>query len=344
MPTRGYHRLMHPISLIACVCVCALVPASAAAAQEPREAIPAKPLEQTPPIAEGETRVRITEDAPERVYRYRLIEPSAQALARAGGALPLVVFLHGSGERGSDNTAQLKHFAGWTATEAFQSRAPSFVLALQCPADESWAAIDLKAIRERGEQPTMAKDPTPSMRAVMQAIDAVLASKPIDRERIYLTGLSMGGFGAFDLAARRPELFAAVVPVCGGGDPATAPRLVRLPFFIVHGADDAIVPAALLRKMAEALGAAIDAAWRAERAGIVGSNPPKPMPKRPPNPSYREYEGVGHDSWTPAYRFGEDGVLDWMFAQRRAPSRDLPTLPGVKAPPALETPPPPRNP
>jgi predicted peptidase len=311
--------MMNTARLLACVC--ALAPTCFATAQTASDTTPSHETQTSPPIAEGETKVTTSEGAPERVYRYRLIEPSAQAIAKAGGALPLVVFLHGSGERGSDNSAQLKHFAGWTATAEFQSRAPSFVLAVQCPSDESWATIDLKAMRERGELPKMAKDPTPAMRAVMQAIDAVLASKPVDRERVYLTGLSMGGFGAFDLAARRPELFAAVVPICGGGDPTTAPRLVGVPFFIAHGADDAIVPVSLSRKMAEALGAAIDAAWRAERTGIVGSDPPKPMPKRPPNPAYREYEGVGHDSWTPAYRFGEDGVLDWMFAQRRAPAQ-----------------------
>jgi predicted peptidase len=154
----------------------------------------------------------------------------------------------------------------------------------------------------------------------------VVATKAVDPTRVYLTGLSMGGFGAFDLAARRPELFAAVVPICGGGDPATAAKVARVPFYIVHGTDDPVVPVALSRAMREAIAGAAAEAARADRAknreqipGAPDAPPsaPKPMPKRAPNPMYREYDKVGHDSWTPAYRFGDDGVLDWMFAQRR---------------------------
>jgi predicted peptidase len=128
----------------------------------------------------------------------------------------------------------------------------------------------------------------------------------------------MGGFGAFDLAVRRPELFAAVVPICGGGDPATAASIARIPFFIVHGTDDTVVPVENSRRMREAIAAAAAERASAEREKARGSaDAPRPMPKRAPNPMYREYDKVGHDSWTPAYRFGDDGVLDWMFAQRR---------------------------
>jgi predicted peptidase len=156
------------------------------------------------------------------------------------------------------------------------------------------------------------------MRALMQAIDEIIATKAVDPTRVYLTGLSMGGFGAFDLAVRRPELFAAVVPICGGGDPATAASIARIPFFIVHGTDDTVVPVENSRRMREAIAAAAAERASAEREKARGSaDAPRPMPKRAPNPMYREYDKVGHDSWTPAYRFGDDGVLDWMFAQRR---------------------------
>ncbi|MEY4822771.1 MAG: hypothetical protein RLY72_2423, partial [Planctomycetota bacterium] len=111
------------------------------------------------------------------------------------------------------------------------------------------------------------------------------------------------------------ELFAAAVPICGGGDPTTAAKLARVPFYIVHGEDDPVVPVSMARVMREAIAGASAAAWRTEQARMPNSNMPRPMPKRAPNPMYREYEHVGHDSWTPAYRFGEDGVLDWMFAQ-----------------------------
>ncbi len=246
------------------------------------------------PIASGSVTVSKfpRDEAAGRVaYRYRLVEPPAEAIAD-GKRVPLVVFLHGSGERGDDNARQLVHFVGGAAKPEFQAKAPCFILAPQCPSDETWASIDLKSLKAGG---TMAfvTEPTRSMRAVEAMIDEVLKTRPIDHERIYLTGLSMGGFGAFDLAARRGDLFAAVVPVCGGGDPSTAGRMTGVPFLIAHGAEDPVVPVEQSRMM--------DVALRGAGATVT----------------LKEYPGVGHDSWTPAYRFGPDGVLDWMFAQRR---------------------------
>lgn len=276
-------------------------------------------------IAAGETLVRGANGTPDATYRYRLVEPPAERIAD-GATVPLVVFLHGAGERGDDNRAQLVHFAGRTASGEFQRKAPCFVLAMQCPKGETWASLDLRAFREKGEFPKHAAEPTRAMRAVMQAVDEVLATKPVDRARVYLTGLSMGGFGSFDLAARRPDLFAAVVPICGGGDPTTAATVAGIPFFIVHGGDDPVVPVELSRAMRDAISEAAAARAGAEREQARGTpDDPKPMPKRPANPPlnppanpmYREYDKVGHDSWTPAYRFGEDGVLDWLFAQRK---------------------------
>lgn len=270
-------------------------------------------------ISAGECVVKGAAGAPTATYRYRLVVPAAEALAHPGARVPLVVFLHGSGERGDDNARQLVHFAGNCAHEGFQKAHPCFVLAMQCPVDETWVPIDIKAIRERGATPSFVAEPTRAMRALMQAIDEVMATKAVDPARVYLTGLSMGGFGAFDLAARRPQLFAAVVPICGGGDPSTAAAVARIPFYIVHGADDPVVPVALSRAMREAIAGASAQAARddAAKAKPPAVGAPRPMPKRAPNPMYREYEKVGHDSWTPAYRFGNDGVLDWMFAQQK---------------------------
>ena len=302
---------------------------------KPTEAAPTETLAAPDPfakIAAGETVLKKPDGTVDAIYRYRLVEPRMEPRAEAIGAptagantrVPLVVFLHGSGERGSDNRAQLKHFAGACASDEFQTKAPCYVLAMQCPADETWMAFarEMKYGKE-GKFAEHREEPTRAMRALMQAIDEVMATKAVDPTRVYLTGLSMGGFGAFDLAARRPELFAAVVPICGGGDPATAAKVARIPFYIVHGSDDPVVPVENSRRMREAIaGAAADAARTdhaktRDGASEAAPSAPKPMPKRAPNPMYREYDKVGHDSWTPAYRFGEDGVLDWMFAQRR---------------------------
>lgn len=284
-----------------------------------RDAAP--PANPSPAIPSGETVLRNPDGTVDATYRYRLIEPPKAAIADPGARVPLVVFLHGSGERGADNAAQLKHFAGWCATDALQAKHPCYVLAMQCPQGESWCPIDIKGARERGEPPSFSPEPTRAMRALMQAIDEVRHAKAVDPTRLYLTGLSMGGFGAFDLAVRRPGLFAAIVPICGGGDPAKAEILAQTPCYIVHGSDDSVVPVALSRAMRDAIAGAAARAAEAERPAARGTaDAPRPMPKRAPNPMYREYEKVGHDSWTPAYRLGEDGVLDWMFAQRKTVS------------------------
>ncbi|MEY3143645.1 MAG: hypothetical protein RLY21_2138 [Planctomycetota bacterium] len=320
-------------------CALALSLSAAVSAQDqpkPTDAAPAPAITAAPnaapreiarEIPQGQTVVKSTDGSADATYRYRLVEPSAEAIAKADGKLPLIVFLHGSGERGGDNTAQLKHFVGWTATEEFQSKAPCFVLAVQCPADESWTPYDLKAFKERGEFPKMQPEPTRAMRAVMQAMDEVIATKPIDRSRIYLTGLSMGGFGAFELAARRPDFFAAVASICGGGDLSTAPVLARTPNFIVSSNYDPVVPNELSRKMAFEISNAMQRAWQAARARAASANPPKPIPPRVGNPAYREYDGAGHESWTPAYRFGPDGILDWMFGKRRETPAPAPNSP-----------------
>lgn len=266
-----------------------------------------------PAIPAGETVLRTAEGTVEAIYRYRLIEPPPAAIAEHGARVPLIVFLHGAGERGSDNAAQLKHFAGWCATDELQRAHPCFVLAMQCPSGETWSPIDIRSMRERGELPKFSAEPTRAMRALMQTIELVRQAKPVDQTRIYLTGLSMGGFGAFDLAARCPMTFAAILPICGGGDPSTAELLARVPFCIVHGSDDPVVPVRLSRAMRDAMIAAVDGSR--EHASQPG--------QLRLSPTYREYDKVGHDSWTPAYRFGPDGVLDWLFAQRRPTDRAM---------------------
>ncbi len=243
-------------------------------------------------ISAGTVSVEAGEPAKPVEYSFRLVEPPADQL-EAGQRVPLVVFLHGAGERGRDNQAQIKHFVRAAAETEFQRSHPCYVLAVQCHPNAWWAPIDLAALRQRGESPHFSAQPTPAMQAVINAMDQVMASKPIDPERVYLTGLSMGGFGSFDLAARRPEVFAAVVPICGGGDPQTAERMCHIPFFIVHGADDPIVPVALSQRMRDALTA----------AGAT--------------PRYLELAGVGHASWGAAYSQTPGSALEWMFEQKR---------------------------
>lgn len=217
-------------------------------------------------------------------FRYRLLRPAA---VEPGVKYPVVLFLHGAGERGDDNARQLKYLPTWMAEPAARRRRPCFLIAPQCRTNHSWAVMDWQTKQAL----PLAAEPTADLAAAMAALDAVLAAEPADPARVYLTGLSMGGYGSWDLAARRPHRFAAVLPICGGGDAETAARLTSLPIWNFHGVADPVVPVERSRTMIAAIAAAGGA------------------------PISTELEGVGHDSWTPAY--GNPAVLDWLFAQRR---------------------------
>ena len=231
-----------------------------------------------------ERSVTVPQDGEPQPFRYRLLRP---ARVEPGRRYPVVLFLHGAGERGSDNTAQLKFLPTWMADPELRERHPCFLVAPQCRTDHRWVEVPWTDTQSTPQAP----EPTTDLAAAVAALDAVLAAEPADADRVLLTGLSMGGYGSWTLAARSPERFAAVLPICGGGDEATAPRLAKLPIWAFHGDGDKVVPVGRSRSMIEAIRAAGGA------------------------PTYSELEGVGHDSWTPAYR--DPAVLDWFFAQRR---------------------------
>ena len=200
------------------------------------------------------------------VLNCRLLRPES-----ASRPVPLVVFLHGAGERGHDNVSQLSGLPDQLSEPDMQSRFPCVCLAPQCPRGDSWGR---------------------HMDELERLVEHWRADPQVDPCRVYLTGLSMGGFGSWELAARRPDLFAAVVPICGGGKPARARDLAVLPIWAVHGEDDDVVSVSQTRSMIEAVRSA-------------GGEP-----------RYTEMPGVGHNSWTPAYR-DPDGVIPWMFQQKR---------------------------
>jgi predicted peptidase len=199
---------------------------------------------------------------------------------------PLVVFLHGAGERGEDNKAQLVHGVAEFVKPDNRQKYPCFLIAPQCPTGKRWAEVDWGA-----ESHTMPKEPSEPGRLTLELIAALQKEFPIDAKRLYLTGLSMGGYGTWDLISRRPELFAAAVPVCGGGDEAAAARIAKIPIWVFHGAKDRAVKVDRSRNMVNAL----------KKAGG--------------NPRYTEYPDVGHDSWVPAYHDAE--MFAWLFAQKK---------------------------
>jgi predicted peptidase len=212
---------------------------------------------------------------------YRLLKPEN---LQAKNKFPLVIFLHGAGERGRDNEVQIKHIAPLFLDPEKRKQFPCFVLAPQCPPEIMWAAHDRDGFRL-----LMRKNPTPPMAMVIELIAKIESKLPIDPSRIYVTGLSMGGFGTWDLVARFPHRFAAAAPICGGGDPSTAPAISHLPVWAFHGALDRVVIPRLSRVMIRAL----------QEAGGA--------------PGYTEYPDVGHNSWDNAYT--DPYLLPWMFNQ-----------------------------
>ena len=217
---------------------------------------------------------------PEGTYAYQVYAPRSRARK------PAILFLHGSGERGTDNRAQTQNGIRLLIAKE-RGRFPAVVVAPQCRPDKRWTDPDMA-------------------RMALGALDAANREFNGDPERQILTGLSMGGYGTWGLAATEPRRWACLAPVCGGlfrrGQPlettrgqdpysATAERTKAIPMWIFHGDLDASVPVSESRQMAAAL-------W-ARKAPV----------------KYTEYPGVGHNSWDAAY--SEPGLLKWMLAQRR---------------------------
>lgn len=223
---------------------------------------------------------------------YRLLLPS-RAAKGSGESVPLVLLLHGAGERGVDNQAQLKNGAGaLLGSDAAAARFPCVFVLPQCPADQRWVEVDWSKDRH-----TLPAVPSVPLAAALELVDQLVARHAVDRRRLYVIGLSMGGFGVWDVLSRsaaisaKPSRFAAAVPICGGADEDALGRARAVPVWAFHGALDPVVTVERSRRAVTAL----------RKAGSA--------------PRYTEYPDVAHDSWTRA--FAEPELLPWLFAQRR---------------------------
>lgn len=220
----------------------------------------------------------------QQTLKYRLLKPLGYQFGRK---YPLVVILHGAGERGQDNTIPLKHGASQFCEESRRKKYPTYVLVPQCPESQKWSDVDWNL-----EKSTLPEQVSPSLQSVKELVDEMVEHAGIDPNRIYLTGLSMGGYGTWDAIARYPNFFAAAAPICGGGDPATAERFSTLPIWCFHGAQDPVVKVIRSQEMVAAL---------------------KKLGSRV---KYTEYPDRKHDSWTPTYADPE--FYSWMFSQQKS--------------------------
>lgn len=210
---------------------------------------------------------------------YRLLRPTG-----GDGPFPLVLFLHGSGERGTDNRIQLRHGAGAFVRDAVRERWPAYVLAPQCPPRTRWVEVDWNAASHQAPEV-----PYPALAAALTLVEQVAATEAVDRERIYAVGASMGGFGVWDALSRNSHPFAAGVALCGGGDETRAQVVAETPIWAFHGRLDPIVPVARSRRMTDAV----------RRAGG--------------DVQYDEYPWIGHHCWHAA--FATEALYPWLFEQ-----------------------------
>jgi predicted peptidase len=180
---------------------------------------------------------------------------------------PLLLFLHGAGERGNDLDLVKTH--GPPKLIAAGKEFPFIVVSPQCPRDKSWEPMELVAL-----------------------LDEISSKYKVDSDRIYVTGLSMGGFGTWRLAAYAPHRFAAIAPICGGGETYWTKQLVHLPVWAFHGAKDPGVPLERSQAMVDAL---------KQNGGDA---------------RLTVYPDAGHDSWTATY--DNPKLFEWLLAQKRS--------------------------
>lgn len=230
-------------------------------------------------------------DAAGNKLPYQLMEPHSKLHPEASGSnsklYPLVIFLHGSGERGVDNSSQMKNAVHAFVEKEMREKHPCYLLVPQCPPEQRWGGSS--------RDPKIAfdeKNPTVQGRMVIELIEKTLQEHPdIDRNRVYITGLSMGGFGTFDALMRRPDLFAAGMPLCGGGDVSQVERIKNIPLWVFHGRLDEAVHPRFSWEMVEAL----------KKAGS--------------KVQYTEYSTLGHNVWDVTYY--NPAVLEWLFSQKK---------------------------
>ena len=202
---------------------------------------------------------------------------------------PLLLFLHGSGERGNDNKLQLFHGSKMFLDAGFRKRNPAIVVFPQCPSESYWATVEKNASTKFTyfEKPKN----NPTLDLVEGMLDEIISKYGVDQERIYVGGLSMGGMGTFELVYRNPNKFAAAFAICGGANPKIARKIKNPIWRIDHGDADTVVPIEFSKAMVNAL---------------IKNNA---------KVTYNWYSNVEHNSWNNV--FADPDFLPWLFSQKK---------------------------
>ena len=229
---------------------------------------------------------------------YRLYVPDGYDPSKS---YPLVLSFHGAGERGTDNEAQLSNASIWgrLLIESERENNPCLILAPQCPATSKWVMV--RNWSDCVYNRTSISD-SPYMRATEELLEKVLEEYSVDEGRLYVTGVSMGGYATWDIITRNPDKFAAAIPVCGGVDPIRIPNVKHLPIWTFHNDADPTVPPTGTRQAYELL-------------------------KDYGNIKYNEFVSNKHNAWTAA--FSTVGLTDWLFSKVNTVEVSYPTVTGA---------------
>ena len=206
---------------------------------------------------------------------------------------PLLIFLHGSGERGSDNEKQLTHGGKLFLDSALRRKFPAIVVFPQCPENDRWTAVE-RIPGEKGKNAFAFKKggkPTATMQALVKMTDDFLKRPFVDRKQVYVGGLSMGGMGTYELLRRKPKTFAAAFAICGGDNLANVKRYKHVPLWIFHGGKDDVVSPELSKEIADHL-------------KVIGKEV-----------KFTLYADDNHNSWDSA--FAEPQLLPWLFSHKK---------------------------
>ncbi|RZM19763.1 MAG: phospholipase [Pedobacter sp.] len=206
---------------------------------------------------------------------------------------PMVVFLHGSGERGNDNEKQLTHGGKLFLKEKVRKEFPAIVVFPQCSSDSFWANVAFGSAASGKTLFNFATGgkPSKSMHALLGMLENLRDKPYVDKSRIYIGGLSMGGMGTFELLRRERKMFAAAFAICGGDNVANVRKYKKTPLWIFHGEKDDVVPVGLSTDIADQL-------------KVMGVQP-----------KINLYPNDNHNSWDSA--FAEPELLPWLFSQKR---------------------------
>lgn len=208
---------------------------------------------------------------------------------------PLVLFLHGRGESGTDNEKQLVHGAKLFLADSNRNNFPAIVVFPQCPVNSYWSNVQMVAEGSKSASRsfyfTKEGEATGAMKMVMALMGNLFARFKIQENQVYVMGLSMGGMGTFEVVRRMPNTFAAAIPICGGANPATAGSLTKTNWWVFHGGKDDVVLPKYSEDMVKAM--------KRYRVPV----------------KFTLYPEANHNSWDPA--FAEPELLKWLFKQKK---------------------------